>query len=70
MKRYNVKCRGDHLEYIDVLKEEDDNFFIRITRIIDGYEKTTEETLSRNMFDMCLKTGHIHEIADNEAEVA
>jgi len=70
MKRYNLKCRDDRLEYIDVLKEDDETFFIRITRVIDGYEKTTEDTLSRHMFDMCLKTGHIYELADDEAEVA
>jgi len=69
MKRYNIKCRDDRHEYIDVLREDDEGFGIRITRISDGCEKTIEETISRHMFDLCLKTGHIYEM-DEDAAVA
>ena len=61
MKRYSVKCRDDRKEYMEVLKEIEDGFLIRITQLRDGAEKISEETMSKPLFDLCLKTGHIYE---------
>jgi hypothetical protein len=70
MKRYNVKCRKDQTEYIDILNEDEDGFFIRHTRLSDGSERIAEEAISKHLFDLCLKTGHIYEIATDAVEVA
>ena len=67
MKRYRVKCRADRAEFIDIVEEKEDAYLIRLTRVYDGREKTSEETITRHLFDMCLKTGYIYE---NRAEAA
>jgi hypothetical protein len=61
MKRYNVKCRADRVEFFDIIKEIEDGYLIRITRVYDGSANTSEETISKHLFDLCLKTGHIYE---------
>ncbi|MDR1278089.1 MAG: hypothetical protein LBK02_05020 [Treponema sp.] len=70
MKRYCVKCRAGRIEYIDILRETEDGFFTRLTRLSDGNEKVIDEFMSRNLFDMCVKTGYIYEIAAEVSSVA
>jgi hypothetical protein len=62
MKRYNVKCRSGHIEFIDILREVEDGYLIRLTRISDGNKKISEESMTRHLFDICLKTGYLSEI--------
>jgi hypothetical protein len=61
MKRYHVKCRPGRVEYFDIVKEIEDGYLVRLTRIYDGSEKVFEETLTRHLFNICLKTGYIYE---------
>jgi hypothetical protein len=70
MKRYCIKCRTGRIEYIDMLRETEEGFFIRLTRLSDGNEKITEEFMTRHLFDMCLKTGYIYEIPVEVSSVA
>ena len=67
MKRYCIKCRNDLIEYVEIVKEVEDGFLIRLIRIRDGAEKTSEETITRHLFDLCLKTGYIYETAGSQA---
>jgi hypothetical protein len=48
------------VEYVDILKENEEGFMIRVTKIFDGYEKIIEESISRHLFELCLKTGYIY----------
>ncbi|MDR1253113.1 MAG: hypothetical protein LBK62_13270 [Treponema sp.] len=61
MKRYCIKCRSGQIEYLDIIKEIEDGYLIRLTRLNDGDEKTSEETMTRHLFNICLKTGYIYE---------
>jgi len=65
MKRYNIKCHPGRTEYIDVLKEMDDEYLVRFTRLNDGHEKTTEETISRHLFNICVQTGYLNPMAES-----
>jgi hypothetical protein len=67
MKRYCIKCRAGSAEYIDIVKEIEDGYIIRLTRIFDGNEKSSEETITRHLFNICLKTGNIYEPASRSA---
>ena len=60
MRKYNVKTVPGSTEYIEILKEMDDAMLVCFTRIRDGYVKKTEETLSKQLFDMCLQTGYLN----------
>ncbi|GHV94028.1 hypothetical protein AGMMS50293_03480 [Spirochaetia bacterium] len=67
MKRYRIKCQTGRIEYIDILKEIEDGYLIRLTRLSDGNEKIIEETITRHLFNICLKTGYIYEMAKASA---
>ena len=62
MKKYRVKNHNHKSEYIEILKETEDGFLIRYVRIKDGSEKVTEEIITRHLFNICLRTGYIHEL--------
>jgi hypothetical protein len=70
MKRYYVKTSADRLEYFDVLEETEDGYRIRLTKIHEGDEKTLENTISRRLFDICLKTGYIYEMKNPNRSAA
>ncbi|MDR1587887.1 MAG: hypothetical protein LBS57_10560 [Treponema sp.] len=70
MKRYCIKCRNDRIEFIDIIKEIEDGYLIRLTRINDGNEKIIEETMTHHLFNICLKTGYIYEMAKKAPSVA
>jgi len=66
MKRYYIKSQPGNTGYLDILAELEDGFKIRMTRIVDGYEKILEEFLERSLFETCLATGYIAELSDEE----
>jgi hypothetical protein len=70
MKRYYIKCQQDRIEYIDILGENNDGFTIRLTRTKDGYEKTIESSMTRHLFELCLKTGYIYRPKEDAFSVA
>ena len=70
MKRYCIKNRPGKSEYVDILTESDAGYKIRLTRICDGYEKTREDFIDRHLFDICVKTGYLSELAAAELGVS
>ena len=62
MKRYCIKCRAGKIEFFDIIAENDDCLRIRLTRVSDGNEKIVEESISRHLFNICVKTGYIFEL--------
>jgi hypothetical protein len=51
---------------LDILRETGDGYYIRLTRIKDGYEKNIEEFMSKQLFDTCLNTGYIKQESISE----
>ena len=70
MKRYCIKCRTGKAEYIEIIKEIEDGYLVRFTRMNEGNAKISEETMTRHLFNICLKTGYIYEIAPEAAAIA
>ena len=70
MKRFCIKCQAGKLEYFDIISEDDNGFTIRLTRLSDGNERIVEETMSRHLFDICIKTGYIFELEKTALNVA
>ena len=68
MKRYCIKSRPGRSEYLEILTESDDGYNIRLTKISDGDERSREEFIDRHLFDICVKTGYLFELA-NELRV-
>jgi hypothetical protein len=65
MTRYSIKSLPGKSEYIDILKELDDSLIVRFTRNNDGNLKMSEETITRHLFNICLKTGYINPIMES-----
>ena len=70
MKRYCIKCRAGRIEFFDILAENDDGYRIRLTRVSEGNERIVEESMSRHLFNICIKTGYIFELEHAVATVA
>jgi hypothetical protein len=70
MKRYYIQSAANQLAYLDIQEEKEDGYRIRITRIIDGYEKVIDDFMGNALFDMCIKTGYIREMTVEESSVA
>ena len=70
MKRYCIKCRSGKIEYFDIIGESEDGYSIRLTRLSDGNEKIRSEYMSKNLFQICLKTGYIFEMEEAAVTVA
>ena len=70
MNRYCVKCRSGRVEYFDIINESDDEYNIQLTRVSDGDEKTMEESMTKSLFEVCLKTGYIFELKEAAVTVA
>jgi len=60
MKRYSIRCLPGSTEYIDILKELDNEYLVRFTRNNNGHIKTTEETITRHLFNICVQTGYLN----------
>jgi len=65
MKRYSVKCLPGNTEYVDVLKELDNEYLVRFTRSNNGNIKTTEETIARHLFNICVKAGYLYPVTES-----
>ena len=70
MKRYCIKCRTGKIEFFDIISETDDGYRIRLTRLSDGNERIVEESMSRHLFNICVKTGYIYELETAAVTVA
>jgi len=67
MKRYTIRTIPGRSEFIEILKELDDEYLVRFTRDNNGSIKTTEERITRHLFNICVQTGYLNPV---EASVA
>jgi hypothetical protein len=65
MKRYNIRCLTGGTEYIDILNETDDEYLVRFTRNNNGYIKTSDEKITRHLFNICVQTGYLNPMAES-----
>lgn len=65
MKRYSIKCLSGSTEYIDILKEMESEYLVRFTRNNNGNVKTSEETITRHLFNICVQTGYLNPVAES-----
>jgi len=67
MKRYTIKTMPGKSEIVEILKEFDDEYLVRFIRDNNGSVKTTEERITRHLFNICVQTGYLN---PEEASVA
>ena len=64
MKRYSIRCLTGSTEYIDILKESENEYLVRFTRNNNVRIKTTEETITRHLFNICVQTGYLNPMTE------
>ena len=67
MKNYYIRSNPGSADYLSVLRETEEGFFVRIYRDIDGYEKIIDEFMTKMLFESCLRTGYISEMEEKAA---
>jgi len=65
MKRYIIRSLPGNTEYIDILKELDNEYLVRFTRNNNGHVKTTDETITRHLFNICVQTGYLNPMMES-----
>lgn len=61
MKTFTIKsadCAPSVLELVDEMEE---GFVVRIVRQREDWEDVSEEFMTRELFDTCVRTGYIYE---------
>jgi len=67
MKRYSIKCLSGNSEFVDILNETEDEYLVRFTRSRNGSVKTTEEKITRHLFNICVQTGYLNPEVESSA---
>lgn len=69
MARYRIKSVEGRNAHLDLIDETPDGFLVRITRYHDGYETNQTESMSKALFDTCVRTGYLVEVPSNDFAV-
>lgn len=70
MKLYSIKSCQSDASYCTILQETEAGYILRICMEKDGYQKISEEFIEKDLFDLCIRTGYIHELSESSAVVA
>lgn len=63
MIQYKVKGNETVETYLEIVKEKTEGFDVLITCVCEDYKKEMTEYMSKDLFNTCLRTGYITEIA-------
>lgn len=61
MKQFRVKGVRGVDTYVRLIGENSEGYVILITSVSDTGVRETEETISRHLFDACVRTGYLNE---------
>ncbi len=62
MKNFAIKSSPAQPAFLEVLKENPTGYFVKICRQNQDYTKESEEFISRQLFEVCLRTGYFTEL--------
>ena len=67
MKQFTIKSdfpsAGSNSSFIELIGETEGGFYIRIVRRHEDWEDVTEDFMSQELFDTCLRTGYIEALS-------
>ncbi|WP_319558846.1 hypothetical protein [Marispirochaeta sp.] len=61
MKTYRVKGEGSTVTYVQIYEEQENELMVLVTKLNGDEEKTEQDRISRDLFQMCLDTGYLIE---------
>jgi len=59
MKRYRIKTMPGQLAFLEIVSDLGDDYRVRITRRFEGYDTTEEQTMTKHLFDLCVRTDYL-----------
>jgi hypothetical protein len=63
MKQFAIKSEGETQSLLELLKETEGGYYVRIVHHHEDWEDVKEDFMSRDLFDTCLRTGYIAELS-------
>jgi hypothetical protein len=63
MKQFAIKSTGQDTSFLELLRETEGGYLVRIVHRHEDWEDVKEDFLSRDLFDTCLRTGYIAELS-------
>ncbi len=63
MKQFAIKGYDSAPSVMELLEEIENGFIVRIIRTRDDWEDVSEEFISKDLFETCLRTGYIAEMS-------
>lgn len=64
MKHYYIKSNPGAENCLSILGETDEGYMVRIYHDLDGYEKISDEFMSAELFESCVRTGYLSQIEE------
>ena len=66
MKTYSImSAKGS--DYLTILNNTEAGYMVRIFKDEDGNEKVTDDFMSADLFDMCVRTGYLVETEEKKS---
>ncbi len=63
MKTFAIKSTDRAPSMLELVNEIEDGFVVRIVRQRDDWEDVSEEFMTRELFETCVRTGYIYEMS-------
>ncbi|MBN1519662.1 MAG: hypothetical protein JW923_06195 [Spirochaetales bacterium] len=63
MKMFSIKSAVGASSLLELVDEVEDGFIVRIVRHRDDWDDVSEEFMTRELFDTCVRTGYIAELS-------
>ena len=63
MKRFSIKSEGPDPSLLELIRETEGGYFVRIVHRHGDWDDVKEDFLSHDLFDTCLRTGYIEELS-------
>jgi hypothetical protein len=63
MKQFTIKSADESPSVMELLNEIENGFVVRIVRQRDEWEDISEEFITRELFETCVRTGYLAEMS-------
>lgn len=63
MKTFGIRSTDQAPSRLELVGESEDGFVVRIVRQRDDWDDVSEEFMTRELFDTCVRTGYIYEMS-------
>lgn len=63
MRTYAIRSADRSPSMLELVSEIEDGYVVRIVRHRDDWDDVSEEFMTHELFDTCVRTGYIHELS-------